>query len=163
MDARAQPRLLSGTRMSGSEAGLYSWLWRRQVNNRAVASSNSGGVGAGNASSASGSKSPPRWWPRRAAFMETATASLRTMVTGAAEAGPTAGSRSGRPSHLVVMVNGLSGAPSNWDYLCEQLQERLPPEIASDLLLHRWGAGWAAPAAVSVCCSPASCAISAAA
>lgn len=41
-----------------------------------------------------------------------------------------------RPTHLVVMVNGLSGAASNWRFLAEQLRRRLPPEIAADALLH---------------------------
>ncbi|KIZ05254.1 hypothetical protein MNEG_2703 [Monoraphidium neglectum] len=35
------------------------------------------------------------------------------------------------------MVNGLSGAPSNWDVLCEQLRKRLPPQVSADMLLHR--------------------------
>lgn len=36
------------------------------------------------------------------------------------------------PTHLVVMVNGLFGSAANWDVICEQLQQHLPP----DTLLH---------------------------
>lgn len=36
------------------------------------------------------------------------------------------------PTHLIVMVNGLFGSAANWDVMCEQLQQHLPP----DTLLH---------------------------
>lgn len=36
------------------------------------------------------------------------------------------------PTHLIVMVNGLFGSATNWDVMCEQLRQHLPP----DTLLH---------------------------
>jgi hypothetical protein len=36
------------------------------------------------------------------------------------------------PTHLIVMVNGLFGSAANWDVMCEQLRQQLPP----DTLLH---------------------------
>lgn len=36
------------------------------------------------------------------------------------------------PTHLIVLVNGLFGSSSNWEVMCEQLRQHLPP----DTLLH---------------------------
>jgi hypothetical protein len=42
------------------------------------------------------------------------------------------GALSTAPTHLIIMVNGLFGSSSNWDVMCEQLRQQLPP----DALLH---------------------------
>lgn len=72
-----------------------------------------------------------------------------TIAAPAAAAATAASAAPPVPRHLVVMVNGLTGAPGNWDYLCGCLEE-LPPHVSRDLLLHRWVAVcvWGAAAGV---------------
>jgi hypothetical protein len=41
-------------------------------------------------------------------------------------------SQTAGPTHLIILVNGLFGSASNWDVMCEQLRQHLPP----DTLLH---------------------------
>jgi len=74
---------------------------------------------------------------RRAAGTSSSERAVTTSAAGAAAAGGGQSPGAARPKHLVVMVNGLSGAPSNWDFVLYQLNKRLPPEVAQDMLLHR--------------------------
>jgi hypothetical protein len=47
-----------------------------------------------------------------------------------------------KPTHLVVMVNGLFGGPGNWDVVREELQQQLDPQhtiLHPSQVNQRWG------------------------
>jgi hypothetical protein len=82
-----------------------------------------------------------RWsWLSSSALRSSSRPDASTAAASSSSAQQTAAARP-PPTHLIVMVNGLFGSAANWDVMCEQLQQQLPP----DALLHpsKVNARWA--------------------
>jgi len=73
-----------------------------------------------------------RSWVCRSSRADAGTLQQESSRLQAGAKGLAASSFKASPTHLIVMVNGLFGSAANWDVICEQLQQHLPP----DTLLH---------------------------
>jgi hypothetical protein len=112
----------------------YGSVWR-QTAAAALARTGGDAVAAGGAATAAAPPGDERLG-RLASLLRERFSSAAASVAAAAARSSSSSAPSPRPTHLVLMVNGLTGAPSNWDYIVKQFHKKMPKEVVDDMLLY---------------------------